>query len=326
MVGALLLHPVSRLGYDIIVDPTIPGGTGRPDLLITKRGSKMYVECVVLFDDGSTRTTDNEAWLKDCIDAARNPDFMVSIRFKGVGTQRPRKRVVTREIEDWLASLDYDSVRAQFDGVPLPLQTFDFGGSRVELTALPVNPDSRGLDLGRIGIGPGSAAFVVQSVDAIRKLVGKKALQCDGVDAPLIVAVLNWSTLATPRGVEEATFGSTATRYRLHDSASVKKVRETDGYWHPGPPPRGGRVSAVMFSEHLHASRVAAELPTLWLNPWAHKPIADRLPFEMHTAHDTGEVFQAAEVSTSPEVVFGLPPKWPVSSSGMGKVLASGPP
>src|SRR6476620_4496642 len=28
------------------------------------------------------------------------------------------------------------------------------------------------------------------------------------------------------------------------------------------PPPRGGRVSAVMFSEHLHVSRVAAQLPS----------------------------------------------------------------
>jgi hypothetical protein len=271
----------------------------------------MYVESVVLFDDGSIRTTDNEAWLKDCIDAARNPDFMVSINFKGVGTQRPRKRVVTREIENWLASLDYDSVRAQSDGVPLPLHTFDFGGSRVELTALPVNPDSRGLDLGRIGIGPGSAAFVVQSVDAIRKLLGKKALQCDGVDAPLIVAVLNWSTFATQREMEWAVFGSTVTKYDLGDRDSVQTVREADGYWHPGPPPRGSRVSAVMLSEHLHVSQVVNELPTLWLNTWATKPLLQLAPFQTRTAHDTGQVFLAAEAAISPQTIFDLPPDWP---------------
>jgi hypothetical protein len=77
------------------------------------------------------------------------------------------------------------------------------------------------------------------------------------------------------------------------------------------PPPRGGRVSAVMFSEHLHVSRVAAELPTLWLNSWAHNPIRGRLPFQTHTAHNTGEVFLAMEATTAPETLFNLPPNWP---------------
>lgn len=66
-----------------------------------------------------------------------------------------------------------------------------------------------------------------------------------------------------------------------------------------------------MFSEHLHVSRVAAELPTLWLNPWAHNPIRGRLPFQTHTAHDTGEVFLAMEATTAPETLFNLPPNWP---------------
>jgi len=77
------------------------------------------------------------------------------------------------------------------------------------------------------------------------------------------------------------------------------------------PPPRGGRVFAVMFSEHLHVSRVAAELPTLWLNSWAHNPIRGRLPFQTHTAHNTGEVFLAMEATTAPETLFNLPPNWP---------------
>ena len=96
--------------------------------------------------------------------------------------------------------------------------------------------------------------------------------------------MLNWTTFGSPDKVDQAVFGSQGISYRLED-----------GYWHPGPPPRGGRVSAVMFSQHLCASRVLAELPTLWLNPWANKPLLDRLPFATRTAHDTGEVFLAAE-------------------------------
>jgi hypothetical protein len=301
-----------RLGYAIMVHPTIPGASGRPDFLVTKDGSKAYVECVVLFADGSRRSTDSESWLKDCIDAARNPDFMVSIRFEHFGSRRPKKRQVTRQIEDWLASLDYDSVRAasSMEGfrAQLPTTTFDFADSRVRLKALPVHPDKRGHDMGRIGIGPGSGAFVIESVDEIRSIVRGKAKQCRGVDAPLIVAILNWTTFATPVEVEEALFGSAAVR---HNGTSAYMIRAEDGYWHPGPPPRGSSISAIMFGEHIHTSRIVAELPSLWLNPWTHKPITYQLPFETHTAYDTGEVLLAMEATTSPELIFELPRNWP---------------
>lgn len=55
--------------YTVAVDPQIPGGSGRPDPRVARGGKAMYVECVVLFDDGSRQSTDSEAWIKDFIDA-----------------------------------------------------------------------------------------------------------------------------------------------------------------------------------------------------------------------------------------------------------------
>jgi hypothetical protein len=301
-----------RLGCTLTVHPTIRG-TRRPDFLVTRHDCQMYVECVVLFDDHNKQSTDSEAWLKDCIDAARNPDFMVDISFIS-GTRRPKKRDVTLQIETWLTSLDYDEVRAQ--DAELPSQTFDFGGCSTRLTALPVHPDSRGEVDGRIGIGPASSAWVIKSAQAIRDLLDKKARQCKEVDAPFVVAVLNWASFPTLREMADPAFGSTGVQYELHDSNSVRGIRYTDGYWHPGPPPRGSRVSAVMFAEHLHPSRVVAELPSMWLNPWANDPLHTGFPFETHTAHDTGEVFLAREASTSPDVLFDLPSDWPGFAAG----------
>jgi hypothetical protein len=160
------------------------------------------------------------------------------------------------------ASLDYDEIRG-LGTADLPSQTFDFDGCSTRLTALPVHPDSRGEFDGRIGIGPASTDWVIRSAEAIRDLLDKKARQCKEVDAPLVVAVLNWATFPTLKEMEHAVFGSTAVRYELHDRDSVRSIRNTDGYWHPGPPPRGSRVSAVIFGERLHPSRVAAELPSL---------------------------------------------------------------
>jgi hypothetical protein len=47
----------------------------------------MYVECAVLFDDGSIRSSDAQAWVLDCINSATNPDFMVDIAITTRGSQ-----------------------------------------------------------------------------------------------------------------------------------------------------------------------------------------------------------------------------------------------
>jgi hypothetical protein len=41
------------------------------------------------------------------------------------------------------------------------------------------------------------------------------------------------------------------------------------------------------------------------------KPISVELPFETHSAHDTGEVFVSREATGSAETLFGLSSEWP---------------
>jgi hypothetical protein len=300
-----------RLNYAVTVHPAIPGVGGRPDFLVEKDGAKAYVECAVLFADGSRISTDSEAWVKDCIDAARNPDFVVGVRFERLGSRRPKKSQITRPIEDWLGSLDYDSVRdaaSAGDTPRFPQESFEFAGFQVRLTALPVHPDTRGKDIGRIGFGPGNSAFPIQSVGEIREILKEKAHQCRGVDAPLVVGILNQTTFATLDLVEQALFGSDVIRHNHH---SARLMRAEDGYWHPGPPRRGSSISAIMFGQHIGMTRVAVELPTLWLNPWAHMPFENQVRLETHSAYDTGEGFVAAHAGVLPADVFDVLPNWP---------------
>ncbi|WP_144972154.1 hypothetical protein [Mycobacteroides abscessus] len=300
-----------RLGYAPTVHPEIPGTTRHPDLLLTKDGSRVYIECVVLFEDGSRQSTDSESWVKDCIDAAKNPDFVVGVRFEHFGKLRPKQSQVTRHIEGWLATLDYDSVSAasRAGESHYPSKNFDFADSRVRLTAIPVHPDRRGNDVGRIGLGPAKGPFAVQSVGEIRDILKGKAKQCRAVDAPLIVAILNWSMFARLNEVNRALFGSAVVQ---SGRDTTQLVQGTDGYWHPGPPPRGSVVSAVLFGESVSHSRVAAGLPRLWRNPWAQRPLQDDLPFEAHAADpDTGEVVVTAHETIPASTVFGLSAGWP---------------
>jgi uncharacterized protein (DUF488 family) len=60
----------------------------RPDFLVTRGDSRMYVECDGLFEDRSRTTSDSEACRTDYINAARNPDFMVDVAIEHFGSLR----------------------------------------------------------------------------------------------------------------------------------------------------------------------------------------------------------------------------------------------
>lgn len=279
-----------QLGYSV----TVNRGQG-PDFLVEKDDSSINVECAVLFKDGSRWNSDGERWALDCIDAARNPDFFVGVRIVSYGSRLKRSRVIA-DVESWLNTLDYESVRdALMQRGERPSRTFNFGDDdwRVTLSAIPFSPDHRGEDCGRIGVGPSSGAFTVESSVEIRKILKGKREQARGHSAPLAVAILNWTTFARPREVEEALFGSAA------------------GFWNPGPPPRGSGVSAILFGERISMLRPFGELPTLWLNPWARAPLLTGLPFQTHTADDTCEVLVNGPPARDAAAIFDVPPDWP---------------
>jgi hypothetical protein len=93
------------------------------------------------------------------------------------------------------------------------------------------------------------SAFVVGSIEDLRKQLKNKASQCAGVDAALVVAVLSCTAFAGTDEMEQALVGTRATEYQL-DQGSMRTYRRRDGYWHPGPPQRGAQISAVMFTGH----------------------------------------------------------------------------
>ncbi|MDT5054205.1 MAG: hypothetical protein QOF66_2571 [Mycobacterium sp.] len=154
------------------------------------------------------------------------------------------------------------------------------------------------------------SAFVVGSIEDLRKQLKNKASQCAGVDAALVVAVLSCTAFAGTDEMEQALVGTRATEHQL-DQGSMRTYRRRDGYWHPGPPQRGAQISAVMFTEDIRASRIVYDLPSVWVSPRAARPLPFHLPLETRTAKDNGEVFLAAEATASADTVFELPSDWP---------------
>jgi hypothetical protein len=237
---------------------------------------------------------------------------MVDIEIHRSGNQRPKASEIVRPLESWLSSLEPDEVTEQIDaGMGAPkLVLDDVRGWTIEYGAWPVTAESRGERSRLIGSYPITGGFTGNEVLRYRDIVNRKGGRYGLPDKPFVVAVLNTSATNEQDEVAEALFGSRAVEYYEGQPESVRSVRRRDGYWRQGPPKRGARVSAVLDGENIYPWRVTAQLPKLWINPWADKPANAGLPFTTLTAHDTGEVYQTDD-GISAHAVFGLDADWP---------------
>jgi hypothetical protein len=295
-----------RLGYDVEVHPAVPGTEKRPDFRVSRGMAGMFVECAAMAGDDVVENPAGQAWIIQCINNARNPDFMVQVEITGVGTDHPTVDEIVRPIEDWLAALDYDVLSELFDtSMDAAEEIFEFRDWEVRIVALPVNEESRGRDRRMVGVNF-TGVRELNEEGKIRTVLRKKGSRYGTLDEPLIVALLSLSSFTNEREMTNAVFGSVGVTYE-HDLESAHVVRQQDGYWRPPPSKRGSRIAGVLFGESkLKPWWVADQLPELWLNPWAPTPVAAALPFTTHTADDNGNLTSTA-AGTTLRQLFDLP-------------------
>jgi hypothetical protein len=303
-----------RLGYQVDVHPELPLGTKNPDFLVSRDSTSFYVECVVMFSDDGTENPAGRAWICECTNRAKNPDFMVNLHIEEVGTEQPRVREIAKPLEDWLATLDADALRAQIEaGQEQPRFDLTVRDWKLVFEAWPLLPDRRGKPRRMIAIYPTPGAVMIKDAEEIRKRLDKKGSKYGSgkLDKPLLIALLCRDNVDEP-DLTKALFGSTVLAWLPGDPQSVQSFRVPDGYWRPGTDPRGTRVSAVLFGNTLRAWRVASELPELWINPWASTPIP-QLPAFATLAVDADGNFVSGSTTRTTADIFGLPPEWPNS-------------
>ena len=157
----------------------------------------------------------------------------------------------------------------------------------------------------------GGRVMVRNDIERIRTILRKKGSRYGPLDAPLVVALLSWSTFAGKLDMTNAAFGSRGVSYVPGHVGSGQEVRMRNGYWRPPPELRGTRISGVLFGEHhLGLWSPASVLPGLWVNPWAETRLEVSLPFAKVTADDRGEIL-SEDAAITPQDVFGLSRYWP---------------
>jgi hypothetical protein len=307
-----------RLGYEVEVHPELPGRETddpdkRPDFLVTRGSFSMYVEATLVFNDDSPNS-DALNWVCDCINDAKNPDFMVDPEIVRYGTQRPAARKIIGPLEQWLASLNADrALDDLYAGRDLPRREIPADDWIVEYRAHPVQRDRRGTNSRLIGIYPTRpAAFGNDSLRLRKKLKtkGSKYNKLDKpLDKPLVVAMTTWN-LVFLDDLKGTLFGFDHLIIPRDPTKPVRRERKLDGYWRPGSDPRGTRMSAVLFGETMRAWSVADRLPDLWINPWATNPLPRSEPFATVVLNGDGKLVPTAASTTGAEV-FDLTPGWP---------------
>lgn len=245
----------------------------------------------------------------DLVNEVRNPNFLVHLTFRAVGSRRPKRVEVVKPIEKWLATLDPDTVELTLreNSNALELVVDDW---IIELNPIPVAPEARGRKEHRLlGFGPMSSGFV-NDVPKLRDSLERKFRHYGSLDAPLVVGVLMMSGSVDRETVEQALFGDEAIQFSRSDPRDYRLIRRRNGAWVKERGPAATAVSAVAVSSRLRPWTSASHLPEFWLHPRAQTPLACELPFACAAVSDEGSLVYADAGVRACELL-GLPADWP---------------
>lgn len=319
--GALMelyLHEAARrLGFEIEIDVGREDSSHRrPDFLLAARGPAFHLEATAVLGAsvvGDQASAARTAALREAVERIEAPAWFVGLDVQAVGDKTPGRRDVTEPVQRWLDGLDPDAVSALATaGERVPRLILSFDAWRVECGAYPVGADHRGAPDHRVLGSYTEGVDALDDVTPLRRKLKTKARRYGPLELPFVVAVLCAGDFADDRDIADALFGSTMLRI---DPATgqAQTIRNTDEAFWLGPDgPMNTGVSAVVTVPQLSASAITAVQPTLWLNPWAARPLTTDLPWRTMSIGGDGTV-RTREATRSAAELFDLPERWPQS-------------
>ncbi len=309
----LYLHELlTRMGYQVLLHPDIEGEPKHPDFLVLREGEPLfYLEATVV---GPSRqeiaAAKREAVVYDALNEVHSPDFFIGVRIEVDSKKPPPGAKLSRRIQKWLRTLDYDelqSIHQPGNLAQLPTFLWDDGDWVVRFTALPKKPDHRG-EPGVLPIGnwTGTADWVNYRA-RLRSSLSKKARAYRNLDRPFLLAVNVLDENITGAEFGEALLGELCIVVpRTDDDPNDQpaELHKPNGVWRGPRGPQNRRLSAVLFARNLVVWSLH-RAPILCHNPWAAHPLPpDLWPLPQQPPAD-----QPAE--TDIHNLLDLPEPWP---------------
>ena len=320
----LYLHELHRrLSYDVTAEPAMPDTPTRPDFLVARDGAAFFLEATIVGDRRTAGRTRRIARVTAAINRVRSPNFTLDVEIESEGRDAPPMRDVRRRLERWLATRDWQDVRAAqeqgFNYDALPTTTASAGDWSFTFRAWPRPPEDRGANDGRAIHAYPSDGGVFDHAGTLLERLEQKADKYGEPAFPVIIAVRLDRLSADIADIRAALMGPSIGRVNpANPGRTVSTGRHGTGMFrHESGRWRNRHVAGVLFWDlELRPWSVARRAPTLWLHLQPGQPLPP-LPWSC-VRQDTGAArydagsFEPALVPELPEVDrFADPAEWP---------------
>ena len=312
----VLLHEgLFRLGFKLEPHPDPGTGTAkRPDFLVVdSTGVEFYLEAV-LAGERDGRSPGAEAMKATALgiaDATPHAAFLLDIQSDGNPTSQPPGRDLARKIHAWLDSLDSDALRTRLEAEgpdQMPATTWSHEGWELTIRAIPLAPDRRGRTTRLIGV-MGDGVRWVNAWEPLRAAVTKKANRYGNLDKPLVVAVNTDSFQLDKMDEVQALYGQEEWVEVLNHPERSGPQRKQNGAWRGPHGPQNRRASAVWFFNDLTPYTLANRRSTIYVNPWANRPVPSSLERFPTARLENDQLTRAGGLT--PREMYSLPEGWP---------------
>jgi len=305
----LVLHELLRAReLSVEIESPKTGTAKRPDFLVGSGAESFYLEAI-LATEGSARTAEAKrlGQLLDVVSRMQSDSFYIGFDVEATGPGQPSAKSIIEYLTYKTGSLDADdeSIWIGPDGFTSPAWVWEDQGWRIVFSPMPKKVSARG-QRGRRAVGMVTEGLRAMNTDeAIRGAVRKKATRYGEMDRPYVVAVnvLTWPI--DEIDCIEALFGSFDGTEYVPDGGE-RFLRKPDGVLRPG---MNTRVSAVAFFEDVEPWTAAKRDAFVIHNRFAERP----LPFGtlgIPDARAHGDTLERQGGKTLGELL-GLPPRWP---------------
>lgn len=261
-IWELYLNSLARyLGFLVTREPEAVNGK-RPDFKLKRLFSTFYLEGTTISREPNAVDAKHWITLISALENIQRDDFQIGIRCEKSSELPPRVNKLIRKIQEFLDSLDYESVR-KLDIFDLPQTSIREDDWILQITVLPKKERSLG---GRfIAIEGNLNSPFITDLDDLRTKIKKKRKRYGKLDAPFVLAILENSFVLSSDYWHRhgALFGREAVR--IGSNSESEGIRLSDGIWDPITGETN--VASLLLLNRLLITFEEMDLPELWTNP-----------------------------------------------------------
>jgi hypothetical protein len=268
----LYIHEVMRAaGWEMTVDPPVLGTKHVPDFLAARGEHAVYIEATSSNRSSEQVADDNRlARVMDELAKLEPSDFSLWVDCDRSGPDSPRAAGLRDELARWLSRLSRDDALRDYESGgfdALPKYEWRRDGWEFSFAAYPHGDVTGAPDLPVIAAEGRTAGYIVDHTTPMqRAFKAKHKRYGNALEHPFVLAYLN--TNESPANAQthlHALFGPL--------------TGGPDGCWYAKGQPVSRDIAAVIAVWNLMPTRVLSAIPTVFLNPWASRPLTTPMPW-----------------------------------------------